>query len=85
MKPGSVCLTPLPRPAPQILPEFFRHFWVRRMALDRRNYRALVETTVEVAGKVRRGAAQRRAGAGLRACAALGQGMLGKAFGGAGL
>ena len=36
----------------QILPEFFKHFWVRRMALDRRNYRALVETTVEVAGKV---------------------------------
>jgi hypothetical protein len=45
----------LPAPlAAQILPEFFRHFWVRRMALDRRNYRALVETTVEVAGKVRR-------------------------------
>jgi hypothetical protein len=38
--------------APQILPEFFKHFWVRRMALDRRNYRALVETTVEIAGKV---------------------------------
>ncbi len=38
---------------PQILPEFFKHFWVRRMALDRRNYRALVETTVEIAGKVR--------------------------------
>jgi hypothetical protein len=37
----------------QILPEFFKHFWVRRMALDRRNYRALVETTVEIAGKVR--------------------------------
>ena len=36
----------------EILPEFFKHFWVRRMALDRRNYRALVETTVEVAGKV---------------------------------
>jgi len=43
----------LPPPThPQILPEFFKHFWVRRMALDRRNYRALVETTVEIAGKV---------------------------------
>lgn len=42
-----------PPPPPQILPEFFKHFWVRRMALDRRNYRALVETTVEIAGKVR--------------------------------
>lgn len=36
----------------QILPEFFRHFWVRRMALDRRNYRQLVETTVELANNV---------------------------------
>ncbi|XP_010520843.1 PREDICTED: splicing factor 3B subunit 1 isoform X2 [Tarenaya hassleriana] len=35
-----------------ILPEFFRHFWVRRMALDRRNYKQLVETTVEIANKV---------------------------------
>lgn len=37
----------------EILPEFFRNFWVRRMALDRRNYRQLVETTVELANKVR--------------------------------
>jgi hypothetical protein len=37
----------------EILPEFFRNFWVRRMALDRRNYRQLVETTVEIANKVR--------------------------------
>ena len=36
----------------EILPDFFRHFWVRRMALDRRNYRALVETTEELANKV---------------------------------
>ena len=36
----------------EILPEFFRNFWVRRMALDRRNYRQLVETTVELAQKV---------------------------------
>uniref|UniRef100_A0A0E0CKH7 Uncharacterized protein n=1 Tax=Oryza meridionalis TaxID=40149 RepID=A0A0E0CKH7_9ORYZ len=35
-----------------ILPEFFRHFWIRRMALDRRNYKQLVETTVEIANKV---------------------------------
>mmetsp|Transcript_1821 Transcript_1821/g.4048 ORF Transcript_1821/g.4048 Transcript_1821/m.4048 type:complete len:1229 (-) Transcript_1821:173-3859(-) len=36
----------------QILPEFFKHLWVRRMALDRRNYRQLVDTTVELANKV---------------------------------
>jgi len=36
----------------EILPPFFRHFWVHRMALDRRNYKALVETTVELANKV---------------------------------
>ncbi|TDH72067.1 hypothetical protein CCR75_008666 [Bremia lactucae] len=36
----------------KILPEFFRHFWVRRMALDQRNYRQLVETTVELANNV---------------------------------
>ncbi len=35
-----------------ILPEFFRHFWVRRMALDKRNYKQVVETTVEIATKV---------------------------------
>ncbi|KAK8934232.1 hypothetical protein KSP39_PZI014461 [Platanthera zijinensis] len=35
-----------------ILPEFFRIFWVRRMALDRRNYTQLVDTTVEIANKV---------------------------------
>ncbi|KAF0728193.1 hypothetical protein Ae201684_014018 [Aphanomyces euteiches] len=35
-----------------ILPDFFRHFWVRRMALDRRNYKQLVETTVELANSV---------------------------------
>ena len=36
----------------QLLPDFFRHFWVRRMALDRRNHRELVETTVELSAKV---------------------------------
>mmetsp|Transcript_13864 Transcript_13864/g.50490 ORF Transcript_13864/g.50490 Transcript_13864/m.50490 type:complete len:1279 (+) Transcript_13864:124-3960(+) len=36
----------------EILPEFFRNFWVRRMALDKRNYKQVVETTVEIAEKV---------------------------------
>lgn len=36
----------------EVLPEYFRLFWVRRMALDRRNYAQLVETTVELARKV---------------------------------
>uniref|UniRef100_A0A0E0JZU3 Uncharacterized protein n=1 Tax=Oryza punctata TaxID=4537 RepID=A0A0E0JZU3_ORYPU len=35
-----------------ILPKFFSHFWIRRMALDCRNYKQLVETTVEIANKV---------------------------------
>ncbi|KAI1304158.1 Splicing factor 3B subunit 1 [Halotydeus destructor] len=35
-----------------VLPHFFRHFWNHRMALDRRNYKQLVETTVEIANKV---------------------------------
>lgn len=35
----------------EILPQFFANFWVRRMALDRRNYRQVVETTVELANK----------------------------------
>lgn len=35
-----------------ILPEFFRHFWIRRMALDKRNYKQVVETTVEISKKV---------------------------------
>ena len=34
------------------MPEFFKNFWVRRMALDRRNYNQLVETTLEIALKV---------------------------------
>lgn len=36
----------------EVVPEFFRNFWQRKMALDRRNYRAVVETTVEIALKV---------------------------------
>ncbi|RID59057.1 hypothetical protein BRARA_F02306 [Brassica rapa] len=35
-----------------VLPEFFKHLWVKRMALDKRNYKPLVETTVEIANKV---------------------------------
>lgn len=35
----------------EILPEFFKNFLVRRMALDRRNYQQVVETTVELAQK----------------------------------
>ncbi|KAI8558197.1 hypothetical protein RHMOL_Rhmol04G0071300 [Rhododendron molle] len=35
-----------------ILPDFFKNFWIRRIALDRRNYRELVETTVEIANEV---------------------------------
>ncbi|KAJ2055532.1 U2 snRNP component prp10, partial [Coemansia sp. S155-1] len=36
----------------EVLPEYFRCFWVRRMALERRQYYQVVETTVELAGKV---------------------------------
>eukprot|EP01128_Nolandella_sp_AFSM9_P007062 TRINITY_DN3772_c0_g1_i2.p1 TRINITY_DN3772_c0_g1~~TRINITY_DN3772_c0_g1_i2.p1 ORF type:complete len:953 (+),score=237.33 TRINITY_DN3772_c0_g1_i2:507-3365(+) len=36
----------------EILPPFCKHFWISRMAMDRRNYRALVETTVALAHKV---------------------------------
>ncbi|KYQ90742.1 HEAT repeat-containing protein [Tieghemostelium lacteum] len=36
----------------KIVPEFFKHFWVRRMALDKRNYKLLVETTMELANSV---------------------------------
>jgi len=36
----------------EILPNFFRHFWNYRMAIDKRNYRQLVDTTVELANKV---------------------------------
>ncbi|KAI9755604.1 MAG: hypothetical protein M1815_004814 [Lichina confinis] len=35
-----------------VLNEFFKHFWVRRMALDKRNYRQVVETTVDLGQKV---------------------------------
>ena len=36
----------------EVLPEFFKQFWIKRMALDRTNYRNLVDTTVELANKV---------------------------------
>ena len=36
----------------EILPDFFKNFWNQRMALDKRNYRQLVDTTVEIANKV---------------------------------
>lgn len=35
-----------------ILNDFFKAFWVRRMALDKRNSKQLVETTVELSHKV---------------------------------
>ena len=35
-----------------VLDEFFKSFWVRRMALDKRNYRQVVETTVDIGQKV---------------------------------
>ncbi|KAL1876381.1 hypothetical protein VTK73DRAFT_9396 [Phialemonium thermophilum] len=35
-----------------VLDEFFKNFWVRRMALDKRNYRQVVETTVDLGQKV---------------------------------
>ena len=36
----------------EILGPFFRAFWNHRMAMDRRNYKQLVDTTVEIAQKV---------------------------------
>jgi len=35
-----------------VLEPFFRCFWVKRMASEKRNYKQLIETTVEVAVKV---------------------------------
>ena len=35
-----------------LAPDYFRCFWVRRMALDRRNYRQVVETTQALADKM---------------------------------
>ncbi|CAF4672979.1 unnamed protein product, partial [Rotaria sp. Silwood2] len=36
----------------EVLPPFFKYFWNQRMALGHRNYRQLVDTTVEMANKV---------------------------------
>jgi splicing factor 3B subunit 1 len=36
----------------EVVPEFFKRFWVRRMALDKRNSETLVSTTVSLSGKV---------------------------------
>uniref|UniRef100_A0AC35EXJ1 Splicing factor 3B subunit 1 n=1 Tax=Panagrolaimus sp. PS1159 TaxID=55785 RepID=A0AC35EXJ1_9BILA len=36
----------------EILGPFFKAFWNHRMAMDRRNYKQLVDTTVEIAQKV---------------------------------
>ncbi len=36
----------------EVLGPFFKHFWTVRMALDKRNCRQLVDTTVELASKV---------------------------------
>lgn len=36
----------------EVLGSFFKCFWNQRMALDKRNYRQLVDTTVEIANKV---------------------------------
>ncbi|KXT05032.1 hypothetical protein AC578_10286 [Pseudocercospora eumusae] len=35
-----------------VLNDFFKSFWVRRMALDKRNYKQVVETTVDLGHKV---------------------------------
>ncbi len=35
-----------------VCPNFFDKLWQRRMAADKRNYRQLVDTTIEIATKV---------------------------------
>lgn len=35
-----------------VLEQYFRCFWVRRMASEKRNYKQLIETTVEIASRV---------------------------------
>jgi splicing factor 3B subunit 1 len=36
----------------RVCDDFFKAFWVRRMALDKRNYRQVVDTTVDIGQKV---------------------------------
>ncbi|KAJ2634225.1 Splicing factor 3B subunit 1, partial [Coemansia sp. RSA 1694] len=43
---------PAPFVATDVVPEFFRGFWVRRAALDRRQRHAVVDATAELAAKV---------------------------------
>ena len=43
---------PVPYVKEDVLPAFFQNFWTQRLAMDRRNYRQVVETTVELANKV---------------------------------
>lgn len=35
-----------------VVNEFFKNFWQRKMASDKRNYRQLIDTTIEIASKV---------------------------------
>ncbi|KAE8795530.1 Splicing factor 3B subunit 1 [Hordeum vulgare] len=49
---STQCLDPDCIRSHTVLSAFFKYFWVRRMALDRRTYKQLVETTVEMANKV---------------------------------
>ena len=35
-----------------MLEPFFKYFWVKRMAAEKRNSKQLIETTVEIAAKV---------------------------------
>lgn len=35
----------------EVIPEFFEHFWVQGMAIDK-NSRQLIDTTIEIASKV---------------------------------
>lgn len=36
----------------EVAPEYFKCFWIRRMALDRRNFKAVVDTTLTIATKI---------------------------------
>lgn len=36
----------------EVAPEYFRCFWIRRMALDRRHFKAVVDTTLQIAIKI---------------------------------
>lgn len=35
-----------------VVPDYFKNFWIRRMALDRRNHKHVVESTVQIANKI---------------------------------